>query len=72
MKNRHHISIAGMGFVGLSLAVLLSRNNSVTITDILEDKVILLNNGISPVEDTLIRQYLNEGKAPFLKVAADW
>ena len=57
--------------MGLSLAVLLSRNNSVTITDILEDKVILLNNGIRPVEDTLIRQYLNEGKAPFLKAAAD-
>lgn len=71
MENRYNIRIAGMGYVGLSLAVLLSRNNSVTITDILEEKVELLNHGICPVEDILIRQYLLEGKAPFLRAAAD-
>ena len=57
-----NITIAGMGYVGLSLAVLLSQENQVTIIDILTEKVDLLNRGISPINDDLIQRYLDEGK----------
>lgn len=55
-----NITIAGMGYVGLSLAVLLSRENNVTIIDVLEEKVDALNKGISPIKDELIQEYLLE------------
>lgn len=56
------VTIAGMGYVGLSLAVLLSQNNEVTIVDILPSKVEMLNSNISPIKDDLIQQYLTEAK----------
>ena len=55
-----NITIAGMGYVGLSLAVLLSRDNNVTIIDVLKEKVEALNKGISPLRDELIQKYLLE------------
>ena len=55
-----NITIAGMGYVGLSLAVLLSQTNDVTIIDVIEEKVDSLNKGISPIKDELIQQYLSE------------
>ena len=60
-----NITIAGMGYVGLSLAVLLSRDNNVTIIDVLKEKVEDLNKGISPLRDELIQKYpleFREGK----------
>lgn len=61
------IVIAGMGYVGMSLAVLFARNHEVTAVDIKEEKVNQINLGISPVEDREIAEYLKNGK---LKLAA--
>ena len=54
------ITIAGIGYVGLSLAVLLAQNNDITISDILPDKVELVNRRRSPVRDAEIEQYMSE------------
>ena len=59
----NNITIAGIGYVGLSLAVLLAQKNNVTIIDILESKVNSLNDGISPVRDELIQRFLDEKKS---------
>ncbi|MBR2676056.1 MAG: nucleotide sugar dehydrogenase [Solobacterium sp.] len=56
------IAVAGTGYVGLSLAVLLSQHNQVTAVDILEDKVHKLNQYISPIQDEYIEQYLKEAR----------
>ena len=57
-----NITIAGMGYVGLSMAVLLSQNNNVTVVDIVPSKVDALNSFTSPIRDDLIQQYLTEYK----------
>ena len=62
-KDELNIAIAGMGYVGLSLAVLLSRKNKVTVVDILREKVDALSRFISPIRDDLIQQYLDEAKS---------
>lgn len=54
------IAIAGTGYVGLSLAVLLSQHNEVKAVDIIEDKVNKINNRISPIQDEYIEKYLKE------------
>ena len=56
------IAVAGTGYVGLSLAVLLSQHNEVTAVDIIPEKVEKLNNFISPIQDDYIEQYLAEAK----------
>lgn len=56
------IAIAGIGYVGLSLAVLLSQNHEVVAVDISEEKVTKLNKGISPIKDREIENYLKEKK----------
>ena len=56
------IAIAGTGYVGLSLAVLLSQNNHVTAVDILPEKVEKINNFISPIGDEYIEKFLSEAK----------
>ena len=56
----YKIAVAGTGYVGLSLAVLLAQNNKVTAVDIIKEKVDKLNNGISPIQDDYIERYLNE------------
>lgn len=58
-----NITIAGMGYVGLSLAVLLARSNKVTVVDVMQSRVDALNDRISPIKDDLIQQYLDESKA---------
>ena len=57
---RKKIAVAGMGYVGLSLAVLLSQHNDVTAVDIVPEKVEKLNNWQSPIQDDFIEQYLAE------------
>ena len=52
------ITVAGTGYVGLSIAVLLSQKNSVTAVDIIEEKVELLNRRVSPIADREIEEYL--------------
>ena len=52
------IAVAGTGYVGLSLAVLLAQHNEVTAVDIIEEKVNKINNRISPIQDDYIEEYL--------------
>ncbi len=58
--NNLKIAVAGTGYVGLSLAVLLSQHNEVTAVDIVQEKVEKLNNWISPIQDDYIEKYLTE------------
>ena len=58
MKKR--IAVAGTGYVGLSLAVLLAQHNQVTAVDIVPEKVDLINNRKSPIQDDYIEKYLKE------------
>ena len=62
VANRYNIAVAGTGYVGLSLAVLLSQHNNVTAVDILKEKVVKLNNYVSPIQDEYIEKYLKESK----------
>ena len=56
------IAVAGTGYVGMSLAVLLAQQNQVTAVDIVPEKVELINNRKSPIQDDYIEQYLREKK----------
>ena len=56
----YKIAVAGTGYVGLSLAVLLSQHNQVTAVDIVPEKVEKLNKYISPIQDEYIEKYLEE------------
>ncbi|WP_349515801.1 nucleotide sugar dehydrogenase [Leuconostoc suionicum] len=56
------IAVAGTGYVGLSLATLLSQNNEVTAVDIISEKVDLINQGISPIQDKEISDFLANKK----------
>ena len=53
------IAVAGTGYVGLSIATLLSQNHSVTAVDILPERVELVNKKISPIQDELIEEYFS-------------
>ncbi len=64
------IAVAGTGYVGLSLAVLLSQQNEVTAVDILQEKVDLLNEWKSPIQDEYIEKYLSEHEERGLKLSA--
>lgn len=52
------IAVAGTGYVGLSVATLLAQHNEVTAVDIIEEKVNLINNRKSPIQDDYIEEYL--------------
>ena len=54
------IAVAGVGYVGLSLAVLLSQKHSVKAVDVIPEKVDMLNQRVSPIQDKEIEQYLAE------------
>ena len=59
MKN-YTIAVAGTGYVGLSIATLLSQNHKVYAVDIVPEKVELINNRKSPIQDEYIEKYLAE------------
>jgi UDPglucose 6-dehydrogenase len=59
MKN-YKIAVAGTGYVGLSIATLLSQHHQVTAVDIVPEKVDLINNRKSPIQDDYIEKYLAE------------
>ena len=61
MKN-YKIAVAGTGYVGLSIATLLSQHHQVTAVDIIPEKVELINNKKSPLQDDYIEKYLAEKK----------
>ena len=56
----YKIAVAGTGYVGLSIAVLLSQHHQVTAVDIIPQKVDLINNRKSPIQDDYIEKYLAE------------
>ena len=58
------ITISGMGYVGLSNAVLLAQHNEVIATDILKEKVEMIQNKKSPIVDREIEEYLSEKELP--------
>lgn len=55
-----NIAVAGTGYVGLSIATLLAQNNHVTAVDIIPEKVEMINNKKSPIQDDYIEKYLAE------------
>ena len=54
------IAVAGTGYVGLSIATLLSQNHEVMAVDIIPEKVEKINNRVSPIQDEYIEKYLSE------------
>lgn len=56
----YKIAVAGTGYVGLSLAVLLAQQNTVTAVDIIPEKIDLINKKKSPIQDEYIEKYLAE------------
>lgn len=64
------IAVAGTGYVGLSLAVLLSQHNEVTAVDIVSEKVEKINNWISPIQDDYIEKFLMEHEERGLSLQA--
>ena len=59
------IAIAGTGYVGLSNGVLLAQNNEVVALDIVPEKIEMINNKISPIEDKELSEYLNNKELNF-------
>ena len=59
MEN-YKIAVAGTGYVGLSIATLLSQHHHVTAVDIIPEKVEMINNRKSPIQDDYIEKYLAE------------
>ena len=54
------IAVAGTGYVGLSIATLLAQHHQVTAVDIIPEKIELINNRKSPIQDDYIEKYLAE------------
>ena len=59
-KESYHIAVAGTGYVGLSLSVLLAQHNYVTAVDIIPEKVEMINHRVSPIADPEIEEYLKK------------
>ena len=60
MDKKYTIAVAGTGYVGLSIATLLSQHHKVYAVDIVAEKVDLINRKISPIKDEYIEKYLAE------------
>ena len=60
VDKKYNIAVAGTGYVGLSLATLLAQHNHVTAVDIIPEKVDMINNRKSPIQDDYIEKYLAE------------
>ncbi|WP_338854350.1 nucleotide sugar dehydrogenase [Clostridium perfringens] len=70
MENKYRIAVAGTGYVGLSIAILLAQHHEVVAVDIIEEKVNLINNKKSPIQDDYIEEYL-ANKSLNLKATID-
>ena len=66
MENRLNIAVAGVGYVGMSLAVLLAQHNHVSAVDTVPEKVELINKRQSPIQDEYIEKYLAEKELDLL------
>ena len=62
MREKYKIAVAGTGYVGLSIATLLSQHHEVIAVDIIPEKVDLINNKKSPIQDDYIEEYLANHK----------
>lgn len=60
MEKKHTIAVAGTGYVGLSVATLLAQNNKVYAVDVIPEKVEMINQRKSPIQDEYIEKYLAE------------
>lgn len=60
IDKKYNIAVAGTGYVGMSIATLLSQHNHVTAVDIIPEKVDLINQKLSPIQDDYIEKYLAE------------
>ena len=60
LGKKYNIAVAGTGYVGLSIATLLSQHNHVTAVDIIPEKIELINHKKSPIQDDYIEKYLAE------------
>lgn len=58
VNKKYNIAVAGAGYVGLSIAPLLSQHNHVTAADIIPEKVEMINQKKSPIQDDYIQKYL--------------
>ena len=61
-RSGYNIAVAGIGYVGLSMAVLLAQHNHVVAVDVVPEKVRLINEKKSPIQDEYIEKYLAEKK----------
>lgn len=59
VKTKYTIAVAGTGYVGLSIATLLSQHHKVYAVDIIPEKVEKINKRISPIQDEYIKKYLS-------------
>lgn len=57
---KYNIAVAGTGYVGLSIATLLSQHNRVVAVDVIPEKVEKINRRVSPIQDEYIEKYLSE------------
>ena len=62
------IAVAGTGYVGLSIATLLSQHHQVTAVDVIPEKVELINNRQSPIQDEYIELFLKEKNLNYLNI----
>lgn len=61
-KEKYTIAVAGMGYVGLSIATLLAQHHKVYAVDVIPEKVEMVNQRKSPIQDEYIEKYLHEKK----------
>ena len=66
-----NISVAGTGYVGLSIATLLAQHNNVTAVDVVAERVDMINRRVSPIQDEYIEKYFKE-KELNLTATLDW
>ena len=62
MKKQQNIAVAGTGYVGLSLAVLLAQHHDVVAVDVVSEKIEKINQKESPIQDEYIERYFTEKK----------